>query len=87
MNLLPSFRLDNQIAVVTGGGKGIGRGIAICLAEAGADVVVASRSKSDLDAVVAEMEARGRRALAVPTDVTQAEQLEGAIVEMVPVRM
>ncbi|MFT7176295.1 MAG: 7-alpha-hydroxysteroid dehydrogenase, partial [Halioglobus sp.] len=76
MNILPSFRLDNQIAVVTGGGKGIGRGIAICLAEAGADVVVASRSKSDLDSVVAEIEARGRRALAVPTDVTVSEQIE-----------
>ena len=68
MTMLPSFRLDNQIAVVTGGGKGIGRGIALCLAQAGADVVVASRSKADLDAVVAEIEALGRRALAVPTD-------------------
>ena len=76
MTMLPSFRLDNQIAVVTGGGKGIGRGIALCLAQAGADVVVASRSKADLDAVVAEIEALGRRALAVPTDVTQAEQIK-----------
>ena len=76
MTMLPSFRLENQIAVVTGGGKGIGRGIALCLAQAGADVVVASRSKADLDAVVAEIEALGRRALAVPTDVTQAEQIK-----------
>jgi 7-alpha-hydroxysteroid dehydrogenase len=76
MEMLPSFRLDHQIAVVTGGGKGIGRGIALCLAEAGADVVVASRTESDLLSVVAEIEARGQRGLAVVTDVTSAEQLE-----------
>jgi 7-alpha-hydroxysteroid dehydrogenase len=76
MDILPSFRLDHQIAVVTGGGKGIGRGIALCLAEAGADVVVASRTEADLLSVVAEIEARGQRGLAVVTDVTNAEQLE-----------
>jgi 7-alpha-hydroxysteroid dehydrogenase len=76
MASLPSFRLDHQIAVVTGGGKGIGRGIALCLAEAGADVVVASRTESDLQSVVAEIEARGQRGLGIVTDVTCADQLE-----------
>lgn len=70
------FRLDGKVAVVTGAGKGIGRGIACCLADAGADVVVASRTLSDLESLVAEIEAKGRRALAVATDVTDTAQLE-----------
>lgn len=76
MSHLASFRLDNQIAVVTGGGKGIGRGIALCLAEAGADIVVSSRSPTDLESVAAEIRELGRRAIAVPADVTVVEQLE-----------
>ena len=70
------FRLDGKVAVVTGAGKGIGRGIALCLAEAGADVVVSARTRADVEAVAGEIEALGRRAAAVPADVTVPEQLE-----------
>ena len=51
-SVLDLFRLDNKVAVVTGAGKGIGRGIALALADAGADVVVSSRSQGDLDSLI-----------------------------------
>lgn len=76
MGILDSFRLDGQVAVVTGAGKGIGRAIAIGLAEAGADVAVASRTQADLDAVADEIRALGRRALPLVTDATDAAALE-----------
>lgn len=76
MGIMDLYRLDGQVAVVTGGGKGIGRAIAIALAEAGADVAVAARSKDDLERVADEIRARGRRALAVPTNVLHMEALE-----------
>lgn len=67
--ILDEFRLDGRVAVVTGAGQGIGRGIAVGLAEAGADVVVGARTKADLDEVVARIEETGRRGLAVVADV------------------
>ena len=63
-NILDQFRLDGQVAVVTGGGRGIGEGIALGLAEAGADVVLAARRKDEIEAVAEKVRARGRRALA-----------------------
>jgi NAD(P)-dependent dehydrogenase (short-subunit alcohol dehydrogenase family) len=62
--------LDGQVGVVTGGGRGIGRGMALSLAESGMAVVVAGRTQAPLDDVVAEISDRGGRGLAVPTDVT-----------------
>ena len=72
------YRLDGKVAVVTGGGKGIGRGIALCLAEAGADVVVCARTAADVKAVAAEVQALGRRAIGVSADVTQEDQVRMA---------
>jgi 7-alpha-hydroxysteroid dehydrogenase len=76
MSILDSFRLDGEVAVVTGAGKGIGRAIALGLAEAGADVAIASRTQGDLDRVADEIRARGRRALALASDATDQQALE-----------
>lgn len=72
--ILDEFRLGGCVAVVTGAGQGIGRGIALGLAEAGASVVIGARTKADLDEVVARVEERGGSALAVVTDVLAEDQ-------------
>jgi NAD(P)-dependent dehydrogenase (short-subunit alcohol dehydrogenase family) len=74
------FDLGGQVAVVTGGGKGIGRELALGLARAGADVVVASRTQPELDAVAGELRGLGRRALARRFDVTDLASI-AALVE------
>lgn len=76
MSLIEKFRIDGQVAIVTGAGKGIGAGIARALAEAGADVVLGARTESDLQAVASDIQAMGRQALVVPTDVLIFEQLQ-----------
>ena len=76
MGILDRFRLDGEVAVVTGAGKGIGRAIAIGLAEAGADVALASRTQTDLDGVAGEIRKLGRRALPLATDATSGDALE-----------
>ena len=68
------FSLEGKVAIVTGGGTGIGRGTALVLAEHGADVALAARRAEPLQSTAKEIEALGRRALVVVTDVTQPEQ-------------
>ena len=74
--VLDRFALHEGVAVVTGAGRGIGEGIAIGLAEAGCDVVLTARRAHEIDAVADRVHALGRRALAVPGDIT-----DGAFVD------
>jgi NAD(P)-dependent dehydrogenase (short-subunit alcohol dehydrogenase family) len=73
------FSLDGRVAVITGGGTGIGRGAALVLAEHGADVVLAGRRPDPLEATAKEVQAMGRRALAVSTDVTRMDACQQLI--------
>ena len=79
MGILDRFRLDGKVAIVTGAGRGIGAGIAEAYAEAGADVVVAARSRDQIDRTAAAVRKHGRRALPVQCDVLERTQLDGLV--------
>ncbi len=68
--------LAGRVALVTGASSGLGRATALALAEAGADLGLIARAQSDLRAVAAEIEGRGRRSLVVPTDVTDSAAVQ-----------
>jgi NAD(P)-dependent dehydrogenase (short-subunit alcohol dehydrogenase family) len=73
------FRLDGRLALVSGAGRGIGRGCALALAEAGAEVVALSRTEAELLTLVQEIEAKGGRARALVCDVTDTAAARAAI--------
>jgi 7-alpha-hydroxysteroid dehydrogenase len=73
VNILDRFRVDGKVAVVTGAGRGIGAGTAVALAEAGADVLISSRTKEQLDKVAARVEEVGRRCVVVPADLNDLD--------------
>jgi 2-hydroxycyclohexanecarboxyl-CoA dehydrogenase len=75
--------LAGQVAVVTGGGQGIGRGIALALAGEGADVAVLDVNRAAAETVAGEVRGRGRRALALGVDVTDLAGVEAATAEVV----
>ncbi len=73
------MELHDKIAVITGGGRGIGRAIALAYAREGADLVLASRSKEALEETRTMVEALGRKAVAVPTDIRHEESVRNLV--------
>ena len=80
--MLPSFQLKGKTAIVTGGGRGIGRTLAVALAEAGADVIVVSRTKEDLNKTVTLIEETGRKGYGVAADLTKHDEVVRFIEEV-----
>ncbi len=78
-SILERFRVDGQVAIVTGSGRGIGRATALALADAGADIVVTARTLEQIEDTAAAVRERGRRALVVTCDVMDEAQREALV--------
>ncbi len=78
MSVLDRFRLDGKRLFITGGSRGLGREMALGIAEAGADVVLVGREQPSLDQTAADVRARGRRAFTIQADVGRPEEAERA---------
>ena len=77
-------RLEGKVAVITGSGRGIGRGIALCLAAEGADIVINDLpERAEAEATVQEIRAMGRQASFLPADVSDRSAMENLMAEVV----
>ena len=76
---LDQFSLADRVAIVTGAGRGIGKAIALGLADAGANVVVVARTASGIESTASEVEAKGKKALRILTDVRLSDQVNSLV--------
>jgi len=81
--VIDQFRLTGKSALVTGGSRGLGRACAIAMAEAGADVAILDLPGSETEGVLGEVRALGRRAMAVPCNVTRSLEVDSAVAAVV----
>jgi len=80
---LPDFSLNGKVALVTGARRGLGKGIALTFARAGADLVICSRTLPELEEVAEEIRALGRRVIAVKTDVSVKSEVQDLVAKSV----
>lgn len=78
-NILDDFKLDGKVAIVTGASRGLGQGMALGLAEAGADIVALSTNENNLTETVEQVEKLGRKVVPAQCDVTDYKQIRAAV--------
>src|SRR5260370_35998301 len=83
MGILDLFRLEGKRALVTGGSRGLGRSMALALADVGADVVITGRTKATLDSTAGEIRALGRKAWTIEADMGAPAECEKACAEAI----
>ena len=81
--VLQDFSVEGKVAIVTGSGRGIGKAIALVLAEAGADVMVVARTAEQVEQTAAEIRRLGRKAMVMPMDVTNEDQVNEVVARTV----
>ncbi|MFC2038449.1 SDR family NAD(P)-dependent oxidoreductase [Chloroflexota bacterium] len=80
---LEKFSLEGKVAVITGSGRSIGKGIALCMAECGADIVSTARTVEEIEQTASEVRAMGREAIAVPVDARDPDKVNAMVEKVV----
>lgn len=82
MNVMDKFQLQNAVAIVTGGARGLGKAMATALAQAGAHIVIADKDLAEAQTTAHDLQQEGREAIAIQVDVTQEAQIEQMVAQV-----